>query len=287
MTSELAPIQHSYTDLAAIARAIAKSRLFGIQTEDQAIALCLIAQAEGRHPASAAMDYNIIQGRPSLTADAMLSRHLASGGSVKWIRYDDECVDAEFSHPAGGSVTIAWDTARAKSVGLLDKQNWRKWPRQMRRARCISEGVRTVNPGCIGGMYVPDEVEDFRPREEHKALAIHPEDDADYTEREQGYPPAPAGVDPNAPTWREVVTFQKFEEFPVSSYWHSMGRHWYMLTWDGVLFWAFYLPSSEAGKAAADEHTDTKRISGKLYNIEGEPWPQIKSVKYLEVKNDA
>ena len=160
-----------YQDIERMAKAIAGSKLFGIQNETQAIALCLIAQAEGRHPASAAMDYHIIQNRPALTADAILARHLANGGRVRWGRYDDECVEATFSHPAGGEVTISWDTARAQKAGLLGKDNWQKYPRQMRRARCISEGVHTVNPGAINGMYAVEEVADFEPFERQRKLA--------------------------------------------------------------------------------------------------------------------
>tara|TARA_R100000995_G_scaffold83974_1_gene61313 strand:+ start:59 stop:712 length:654 start_codon:yes stop_codon:yes gene_type:complete len=44
---------------------------------------------------------------------------------------------------------------------LTDNQNWRNYPRQMLTARVISEGVRTVFPGVIAGMYAPEEVQDF------------------------------------------------------------------------------------------------------------------------------
>ena len=33
----------------------------------------------------------------------------------------------------------------------------------MLRARCISEGIRSVYPGCVVGVYTPEEVEDFKP----------------------------------------------------------------------------------------------------------------------------
>lgn len=35
----------------------------------------------------------------------------------------------------------------------------------MLRARVISEGIRTVYPGCIAGTYTPEEVQDFQPAE--------------------------------------------------------------------------------------------------------------------------
>ena len=78
MTADVTIYQVS--DIERMARAFAASKLFGVQTPDQALALCLIAQAEGRHPASAAQDYHILQGRPAKKADAMLRDFLSGGG---------------------------------------------------------------------------------------------------------------------------------------------------------------------------------------------------------------
>ena len=140
---------------------IAKSGLFGVKTPEQAIALMLVAQAEGRNPFEAARDYHIIQGRPALKADSILARFQQAGGSVRWIELSDTKAVAEFSHPQGGKVTIDWDLDRAKRAGLLGKENWRNYPRQMLRARVISEGVRTIYPGVCVGTYTVEEVQDM------------------------------------------------------------------------------------------------------------------------------
>jgi len=146
--------------------AIAQSKLFGAKTPQEAIALMLVAQSEGLHPARAAIEYHIIQGRPALKADAMLARFQQQGGSVKWTSYTDEKVEGEFSHPQGGSVTIDWTIDRAKQAGVYGKNpTWRSYPRAMLRARCISEGIRTVFPGVSVGVYTPEEVADFDPPE--------------------------------------------------------------------------------------------------------------------------
>ena len=152
-------------DVERMAANIAKSGLFGMKTIEQAAALMLIAQAEGRHPASAAQDYHIIQGRPALKADAMLARFLSAGGKVEWHTYDAAKVDATFSHPQGGSIRLAWTLEDAKRIGLAGKDNWKNYPRAMLRARVISEAIRTVFPGVAVGMYVPEEVQDFEPRD--------------------------------------------------------------------------------------------------------------------------
>lgn len=154
--------QFQMTDMERMARAIAQSKLFGVQNPEQALALCLVAQAEGRHPATAAQDYHILQGKPSKKADAMLRDFLAGGGKVEWHALGDDKADATFSHPAGGSARIDWTLERAKRAGLTTAM-WSKYPRQMLRARCVSEGVRTVFPMATSGMYVPEEVADFEP----------------------------------------------------------------------------------------------------------------------------
>lgn len=155
--------QFSFGDMERMADAIAKSRLFGTQTKEQALALMLLAQAEGRHPALAARDYDIIQNRPAKKAEAMLRDFLGAGGKVEWHELSDTIADATFSHPSGGSARIAWDVARAQTAGLTGKDMYKKFPRQMLRSRVVSEGVRTVWPSATGGLYVPEEAALFDP----------------------------------------------------------------------------------------------------------------------------
>lgn len=147
--------------ISVMAKAVAASNLFGVKSQDQAMALMLVAQAEGRHPALAARDYDIISGRPAKKSEAMLRDFLQSGGKVEWHELTDILSDATFSHPAGGSVRITWDMKRAAAAGLGTKDTWKKYPRQMLRARVVSEGIRTVCPMATSGMYVPEEVQDF------------------------------------------------------------------------------------------------------------------------------
>jgi len=151
----------SYSEVERLAVSIARSGLFGIKTPDQAIVLMMIAQAEGRHPALAARDYDVIQGRPSKKAEAMLRDFLEAGGHVEWHKLSDEVADATFTHKQGGSARITWDMKRASNAGLGGKDNWRKFPRQMLRSRVVSEGVRTVWPMATSGLYVPEETADF------------------------------------------------------------------------------------------------------------------------------
>lgn len=155
-----------YSDMERMAGVIAQSGLFGVKHPIQALALMLVAQSEGLHPASAARDYHVIQGRPTLKTDAMLARFQAAGGRVQWHDYSDAVVSATFTHAAGGAVKIEWTIERAKAAGLTGKEVWKQYPRAMLRARVISEGIRTVYPGVLSGMYAPEEVRDMLPEPE-------------------------------------------------------------------------------------------------------------------------
>lgn len=159
MSQELVP----YQDIEKMGKAVATSGLFGVKTEAQAIALMLIAQAYGQHPAIAAMEYHIIAGKPSKKSEAMLASFIQAGGKIQWHKLDDTIAEATFSHPLGGELKLAWDIKMAEKAGLLSKEGtlYKKYPRAMLRSRLIAEGVRTIYPAATGGMLAKEEIEDI------------------------------------------------------------------------------------------------------------------------------
>jgi len=156
-------------DIQTMAEVAAKSKMFGFKSTEEAMAIMLLCQAENLHPAIAMRDFHVIQGRPALKADAMLARFQQAGGAVKWETYTDEQVTGIFSHPQGGSLEVTWTLAKAKLIGIANKDNWKNYSRAMLRARCVSEGIRSVYPGCVVGVYTPEEVADFTPSREVQA----------------------------------------------------------------------------------------------------------------------
>lgn len=154
--SNLVPFQ----DLQGMAASIAKSGLFGMKQPDQALALMLVAQAEGMHPATITQDYDIIQGKACRKTHSVMARFQQMGGKVEWHELTDAVADATFSHPSGGKLRMSWTFDQAKKAGLTNKDNWRNYPRAMLRARLIAEAIRTVYPAAIGGMMLTEEAQD-------------------------------------------------------------------------------------------------------------------------------
>lgn len=149
-----------YSEIEKMAAVLCKNRMFG-KTLEEMLPLMLIAQAEGKHPALAAQEWDIIQGRPALKSTSALARFQNAGGKVQWTERSDTRAAATFTHPSGGSVEIVWTIERAKQAQLTGKDNWKKFPAQMLSARVSAEGVRACYPAALSGFYVTEEVEDM------------------------------------------------------------------------------------------------------------------------------
>jgi hypothetical protein len=148
----------SFGQLERMAATVSKSGLFAVKTLEGALTLMLIAQAENVHPVQAMMDYDIIESKPVLKSSAMLTRFLRAGGQVEWLKCEDDCVIGKFTSPKGNSIVVTWDKARVEKAGLSTRANHMKFPMQMKRARCISEGIRAVYPVTM--LYTPEEFVD-------------------------------------------------------------------------------------------------------------------------------
>jgi hypothetical protein len=118
--------------------------------------------------------YDLIQGTPTLKSEAQLAEFYKRGGVVKWMQRTAEVCEAKFSHPkhCPDGVVIKWTITDAKQAGLLGKDNWRNYPRQMLSARVQAEGVQVVDPGAGLGMMTPEEAIDVQNVEANRSVEV-------------------------------------------------------------------------------------------------------------------
>jgi len=113
-------------------------------------------------------DVHIVEGKPTLSYQAILGMVRAYTGphntdrySFKYLRRDEDCVEIEWTINGEVIGTSKCDTDDAKRMGLAGRGTWQKYPRQMRTARAVTEGVNAFMPEVIGGsIYTPDELGD-------------------------------------------------------------------------------------------------------------------------------
>ena len=174
----------SLDDMRAFAEVAVKSKFYGFESAEQMLPLMMVAQSQGRSFVSVVEEYSVIQKRPALKAESMLARFQKAGGHIKWTELSDERCAAIFSHAQCDPVEVDWDLKRAQQAGISGKDNWRKYPRQMLKARVISDGVRLAYPACLGGMYTPEENMDIEPAAYVPRAALPPADAESQVEPE-------------------------------------------------------------------------------------------------------
>lgn len=113
-------------------------------------------------------DVHIVEGKPTLAYQAILGMVRRYTGPLGTDRYsfrylvrDDERVEIEWLINNEGVGVSKCDTDDAKRMGLDGRPTWKKYPRQMRTARAVTEGVNAFMPEVIGGsIYTPEELGD-------------------------------------------------------------------------------------------------------------------------------
>lgn len=128
-------------------------------------------------------NFHMIKGRVSKKTDAILADFHRMGGRHEIISRTTDLAEAKFVlGKTSYTSKISWDDCKAEpfiyqgkeedvvrqieagnTANLMVKTKYRT-PRarmQMLWARCVSDGVRTVAPECVQGIYTPEEVDDF------------------------------------------------------------------------------------------------------------------------------
>lgn len=149
---------------------IAKSQIFGCQSVEQGQVLALECITRNLPPFALAERYDIIQGKLSMKADAMLAGFEESGGEYEIAEYSPDACEIIFSRKKSNiTIRITWDDAQAepwpwkdKEKGIL-KTNWSTpiGRQDMLFARVVSRAVRRLAPGVVCGRYTPEEIQDF------------------------------------------------------------------------------------------------------------------------------
>lgn len=137
-----------------------------IKTPEQCIAIMMKGKEIGMQPMQALSQINIIQGKPTTSAEGMHAVVLRNlpGSKLDVVKSTDEICEIEAARPGGKTSIWTFTIQDAKKAGLLDKDNWKKFPRAMIRNRCISETCRAVFPDAIQGLsHTTEEILDSLP----------------------------------------------------------------------------------------------------------------------------
>lgn len=136
-----------------------------MNTLSKAVVKIMAGMELGRSPFWSMKNINIIQGKPELNAGGLADLAKSSGRYDYLIKeWDDEhCLIEWYDLKIRGKDTpigtSGFNKEEATLSGLVNKDNWKKWPKAMYFARALSQGVRTYAPDIAGGtVYVAGEI---------------------------------------------------------------------------------------------------------------------------------
>jgi hypothetical protein len=125
------------------------------------LAAVLYGHEVGLGPMQSLAKISVIDGRPTLAAEAMRALVRRAGHEI-WIEESTTTRAVVAGRRRGERVTqrVTWTLDDAKRARLAGRQNWQTYPRQMLLARAWAELCRQVFDDAIGGLAATEEIEE-------------------------------------------------------------------------------------------------------------------------------
>jgi hypothetical protein len=186
-----------------LAKAVANTEFVpkGMRGNPAAITAAILYGDEvGLGPMQALAKIAVIEGKPTLSAEAQRALILAAGHEL-WIEdaTATRCTVAGRRRESEQTSRVTWTMDDARRANLAGRPSWRSYPRQMLLARASAELARAVFADAIGGLAATEELEEA---EAHSPLPsgneISAEPGGGQTARRRRRPPAAAVSAPPA-----------------------------------------------------------------------------------------
>ena len=156
-------IRSEWDELLDMAKTLVESGFLpkAINTPQKCVAVIMKGRELGIPTMQALAHIHIVDGKPTLSAELMLSLILEHPeADIEFVQNDAKaCVIrvGDRLRIKGGAVSFT--ISDAADAQLLGRDNWKKYPRAMLRSRAISEMARTYFADVISGVsYTPEEL---------------------------------------------------------------------------------------------------------------------------------
>lgn len=148
-----------------------------VNTPGKVLAIALIARDLNLPLMQALSNIHIVDGKPTMSSEQMLALIMerCHGAKIHFVKNDTSVCEIKASRQSQKEATFSYTIEEAKIANLINKDNWKKYPADMLKARAISRMARTMFPDILRGVsYVPDEIEaiDVTPAKEETTTKI-------------------------------------------------------------------------------------------------------------------
>ncbi len=109
--------------------------------------------------------YNV-DGKVTMSAQTMAMMITKAGHQAKVVTLTNEACEIHFIRSDrdedNATFKYSFTVKDAERAGLMHKDNWKKYPRDMLFARCMSAGAKKHMSDVLMNCYVPEELEDIK-----------------------------------------------------------------------------------------------------------------------------
>lgn len=133
-----------------------------IRTPEAAFTIIATGRELGLTAMQSLRSIHVIEGKPSLSADliaALVKTRSDVCAYFRLVESTDKIATYEThrkGEPSPTRMSFTWEDAQR--AGVVGKDNWKRYPAAMLRARAITSLARAVYPDLAMGIYDPDEV---------------------------------------------------------------------------------------------------------------------------------
>lgn len=162
VTELVRQIEHPEARMMRQAETLAKTNIIPKQyygRPDDIVAAGLMGMSYGLDLMQALRCIHVVDGKPTMAAEAMLAMVRKHGHSVTGKKTRTAVTIVGKRADNGDSMEIEWTLEDAKAAGLLGKSNWKQYPRQMMWARAVSELCTSLFSDVTNGLYVYEEIQ--------------------------------------------------------------------------------------------------------------------------------
>lgn len=126
---------------------------------ESVVTAILYGQELGFSPMQALQSVVVIQGKPTLDTNSLKALIIQAGGRIETVVWDDKICTLRFVR-GEWKEEYSFNMGDANQMGLSGKDNWKKMPKAMLYARCVSIGARNMFADATKGFYSTDEMKD-------------------------------------------------------------------------------------------------------------------------------
>lgn len=155
----------SINEAMQLAGLLVASRLLprSVTTPEAAFAIIATGRELGLTAMQSLRTIHVIEGKPTLSADLIAALVKSRGDVCKYFMLvESTATVARYETQRIGEpkpTLMSFSIEDAQRAGVATKDNWKKYPAAMLRARCITALARAVYPDLAMGLYDPDELE--------------------------------------------------------------------------------------------------------------------------------